>query len=56
MTTSSFKADLNLAVATLSFAICFAAWGLMSALAPHFRDLLHLNATQTALLVAQQKI
>jgi MFS transporter, NNP family, nitrate/nitrite transporter len=51
MTTSSFKADLNLALATLSFAICFAAWGLMSALAPYFRDLLHLDATQTALLV-----
>ena len=51
MTTSSSKADLNLALATLSFAICFAAWGLMSALAPYFRDLLHLDATQTALLV-----
>jgi hypothetical protein len=51
MTTSSFKAGLNLALATLSFAICFAAWGLMSALAPYFRDLLHLDATQTALLV-----
>src|SRR6476469_6181477 len=51
MTTSSFKAGLNLALATLSFAICFAAWGLMSALTPYFRDLLHLDATQTALLV-----
>jgi NNP family nitrate/nitrite transporter-like MFS transporter len=36
----------------LAFAICFAAWGLISALAPHFREQLHLNATQTALLVA----
>ena len=34
-----------------AFAICFAAWGLMSAVAPYFRDLLHLDATQTALLV-----
>jgi len=49
---SSSKANLNLALATLSFAICFAAWGLVSALAPHFRESLHLNATQTALLVA----
>jgi NNP family nitrate/nitrite transporter-like MFS transporter len=49
---SSSKTDLNLALATLSFATCFAAWGLMSALAPHFRELLHLDATQTALLVA----
>lgn len=49
---SSSKTDLNLTLATSSFAICFAAWGLMSALAPHFRELLHLDATQTALLVA----
>jgi NNP family nitrate/nitrite transporter-like MFS transporter len=48
----SSKPNFNLALATLSFAICFAAWGLISALAPHFRELLHLNATQTALLVA----
>lgn len=52
MTTSSSKTDLNLAFATVSFAICFAAWGLMSALAPYYRDLFHLDATQTALLVA----
>src|SRR5215472_3873816 len=48
----SSKPGLNLALATLSFAVCFAAWGLISALAPYFRELLHLNATQTALLVA----
>ncbi|MBZ5508760.1 MAG: MFS transporter [Acidobacteriia bacterium] len=52
MTTSSSKAGLNLSLATLSFAICFAAWGLMSALAPYYRDLFHLDATQTAFLVA----
>jgi NNP family nitrate/nitrite transporter-like MFS transporter len=49
---SSSKPNFNLALATLSFAICFAAWGLISALAPHFREQLHLSATQTALLVA----
>jgi NNP family nitrate/nitrite transporter-like MFS transporter len=48
----SSKPNFNLALATLSFAICFAAWGLISALAPRFRELFHLNATQTALLVA----
>lgn len=52
MTTSSSKAGLNLALATVAFAICFAAWGLMSALAPYYRELFHLDATQTALLVA----
>ena len=43
---------LQLSLATLSFAICFAAWGLISAFAPRFRDALHLSATDTALLVA----
>lgn len=54
MTTASpsSRLNLNLALATFSFAICFAAWGLISALAPRFRELLHLDATQTALLVA----
>src|SRR5215472_16036154 len=43
---------LQLLLGTVSFAICFAAWGLISALAPRFRELFHLSATQTALLVA----
>ena len=43
---------LQLALGTLSFAVCFAAWGLISAFAPRFRELFHLTATQTALLVA----
>ncbi len=42
----------NLALATISFAICFAAWGLISAFAPTFRSDLHLTAQSTALLVA----
>jgi MFS transporter, NNP family, nitrate/nitrite transporter len=42
----------HLALGTISFAVCFAAWGLISAFAPHFRQLLHLSATQTAFLVA----
>jgi NNP family nitrate/nitrite transporter-like MFS transporter len=36
----------------VSFAICFAAWGLVSAFAPAFRTRFHLSSTQTALLVA----
>ena len=42
----------QLAVGTISFAVCFAAWGLISAFATRFRDLYHLSASQTALLVA----
>lgn len=45
-------ANLQLALGTASFAICFAAWGLISAFAPRFRETFHLSATQTAFLVA----
>ena len=41
-----------LALGTISFAICFAAWGLIAAFAPRFREMFHLSATQAALLVA----
>src|SRR5436305_4058270 len=42
----------HLALGTLSFAVCFAAWGLVAAFAPRFREAFHLSATATALLVA----
>ena len=42
----------QLALGTISFTICFAAWGLISAFAPRFREMLHLSASQTALLIA----
>ena len=42
----------HLLLGTVSFTVCFAAWGLVSAFAPHFRQMLHLSATQTAFLVA----
>jgi NNP family nitrate/nitrite transporter-like MFS transporter len=41
-----------LILATISFAVSFAAWGLIGALAPVFADLYQLSASQTALLVA----
>jgi nitrate/nitrite transporter NarK len=41
-----------LALATVSFAISFAAWGLIGGLAPVFAGLYGLSASQTALLVA----
>src|SRR6266404_979648 len=50
--TQSPRPNLQLALGTLSFAICFAAWGLISAFAPRFREAFHLTATQTAFLVA----
>ena len=42
----------QLALGTLSFVVCFAAWGLISSFAPQFRQMFHLSATQTAFLVA----
>jgi MFS transporter, NNP family, nitrate/nitrite transporter len=41
-----------LILATLAFALCFAVWGLISPLAPLFRNLYQLSATQAGLLVA----
>src|SRR5579872_3229931 len=43
---------LPLTLGTISFAVCFAAWGLIAAFAPRFREAFHLSATQAALLVA----
>jgi MFS transporter, NNP family, nitrate/nitrite transporter len=41
-----------LALATISFTLCFAAWGLIGGLSSVFTSLYRLNASQTALLVA----
>src|SRR3974390_3552820 len=46
------SANWQLTLATASFALCFAAWGLISAFAPRFREAFHLSATQTAFLVS----
>jgi MFS transporter, NNP family, nitrate/nitrite transporter len=37
---------------TMAFALCFAAWGLVGALAPRFREQLGLSSFETGLLVA----
>ncbi len=42
----------HIALGTISFTVCFAAWGLIAAFAPRFRETFHLTASQTALLVA----
>ncbi len=54
MTSTSMRGRPNfqLALGTISFAVCFAAWGLISAFAPTFREAFHLTATQTAALIA----
>src|SRR5689334_21550289 len=46
------QSSRQLALGTISFAICFTAWGLISAFASRFRELYHLNSTQVALLVS----
>jgi MFS transporter, NNP family, nitrate/nitrite transporter len=45
-------ATLALSLATLAFALCFAVWGMLAPLAPTFRELYRLSATEVGLLVA----
>jgi NNP family nitrate/nitrite transporter-like MFS transporter len=42
----------HVALGTVSFTVCFAAWGLISAFAPQFRKMFSLTPTQTSALVA----
>jgi NNP family nitrate/nitrite transporter-like MFS transporter len=42
----------HVALGTASFTLCFAAWGLISAFAPQFRNIFKLTPTQSAMLVA----
>lgn len=42
----------HLALATISFTVCFAAWGLIGAFAPRLREAFQLTAQETAFLVA----
>src|SRR5437588_3802510 len=50
-TPATSRPNLQLALGTVSFAVCFAAWGLISAFAPRFRETFHLSSTGTAFLV-----
>lgn len=43
---------LALILATVAFLLCFTVWGLLAPLAPEFKDLYELSATQTGILVA----
>jgi len=46
-----FSTGRHIALATISFTVCFAAWGSISAFAPQFRSMLGLTSTQAAFLV-----
>lgn len=52
MAVKNQSAASQLTLGTLSFVLCFAAWGLISSFAPRFRQMFHLTATETAFLVA----
>lgn len=45
-------ANRALVLSTIAFAISFSVWGLVGALAPKFREMYHLSAFQTSLLIA----
>jgi len=49
---SAGSSTSQLVLATLAFAISFSVWGLISALAPHFKDLYKLTAFETSLMIA----
>ena len=42
----------ELTLATLAFFLCFAAWGMLSPIAPKLQDELGLSDTQTAIMIA----
>ncbi|MDR3700234.1 MAG: MFS transporter [Candidatus Sulfopaludibacter sp.] len=42
----------HLALSTISFTVCFAAWGLTGSFAPRFQESFHLTSLETALLAA----
>ena len=50
--TNGSSATRNLILGTMSFAVCFAAWGLISAFAPTFRAQFGLSAQSTSFLIA----
>ncbi len=45
-------ANRALLLSTVAFAISFSVWGLVGSLAPKFREMYHLSAWQTSLLIA----
>jgi MFS transporter, NNP family, nitrate/nitrite transporter len=50
--TETGSPNVQLFLATMAFAVSFSVWGLISALAPHFKDIYHLTAFQTSVMLA----
>ncbi|MFN8215732.1 MAG: MFS transporter [Solirubrobacterales bacterium] len=46
------KRGVNLALATIAFAACFSAWGMLAPLAPGLQDDLGLSDTETSVMIA----
>ncbi len=42
----------NIALATIAFAVCFSAWGMLAPIAPDLQDSLGLSNTQTAVMIS----
>ena len=49
---SESSRNQQLFLATMAFAVSFSVWGLISALAPHFKDIYHLTALQNSVMIA----
>ena len=41
----------NLALATIAFALCFSAWGMIAPIAPDIQDELGLSDTETSVMI-----
>lgn len=52
MNTTAPGAGRNLGLATIAFALCFAAWGMIAPIAPDIQDELGLSNTQTSIMIA----
>jgi NNP family nitrate/nitrite transporter-like MFS transporter len=52
MDTTPAGAGRNLALATIAFAACFTAWGMLAPIAPDLQDELGLSNTETSIMIA----
>ena len=52
MNNNKLSPNLNLGLATVAFALCFAVWGMLAPLAPGLQDDLGLSNTETAVMIA----
>jgi NNP family nitrate/nitrite transporter-like MFS transporter len=52
MATEPHGSGRNIALATVAFAVCFAAWGMLAPIAPDLQDELGLSDTQTSIMIS----